>query len=379
MRNASRGVGVALATAGLVVAAAVPTLGQSQAPGDWPGSGTLKDGSTFTLAPRIAQKLANGEPINYVFSYQSPSIALFSDQYKAGYETTLPQAQEILPTLQGQIIAPATGPTGIDVPQQVAQIQALLDTESIDCLSIEPPDSNAFTAITNAALAAGIPVFTVGVTSNGNELTNFTQVPMNEGKQAAEILLQWMEENDKDLKVFAVSGGDPTSFWGQGRMKSFRETIQAAIPDARFVNDETNALNVTFRPEDSYAAYSALITNNPDLQFIENVDVTAEHAGRAIIDAGKEGEIFTLGWNVSQGQLDMIDRGIQVVALDQRWAEQAGFGALACADFLANGIIRPNTQELFPITKENSAQARADLEAILSGAAAESPAASTAP
>jgi simple sugar transport system substrate-binding protein len=379
MRNASRGVGVALATAGLVVAAAVPTLGQSQAPGDWPDSGTLKDGSTFTLAPRIAQKLANGEPINYVFSYQSPSIALFSDQYKAGYETTLPQAQEILPTLQGQIIAPATGPTGIDVPQQVAQIQALLDTESIDCLSIEPPDSNAFTAITNAALAAGIPVFTVGVTSNGNELTNFTQVPMNEGKQAAEILLQWMEENDKDLKVFAVSGGDPTSFWGQGRMKSFRETIQAAIPDARFVNDETNALNVTFRPEDSYAAYSALITNNPDLQFIENVDVTAEHAGRAIIDAGKEGEIFTLGWNVSQGQLDMIDRGIQVVALDQRWAEQAGFGALACADFLANGIIRPNTQELFPITKENSAQARADLEAILSGAAAESPAASTAP
>jgi ribose transport system substrate-binding protein len=379
MRIASRGAGVALATAGLVVAAAVPTLGQSQAPGDWPNSGTLRDGSTFTLAPRIAQKLANGEPINYVFSYQSPSIPLFSDQYKAGYETTLPQAQEILPTLQGQIIAPATGPTGIDVPQQVAQIQALLDTESIDCLSIEPPDSNAFTAITNAATAAGIPVFTVGVTSNGNELTNFTQVPMNEGKQAAEILLKWMADNGKDLKVFAVSGGDPTSFWGQGRMKSFRETIQAAIPDARFVNDETNALNVTFNPGDSYAAYSALITNNPDLQFIENVDVTAEHAGRAIVDAGKEGEIFTLGWNVSQGQLDMIDRGIQVVALDQRWAEQAGFGALACADFLANGIIRPNTQELFPITTENSAQARADLEAILSGAAAESPAASTAP
>jgi ribose transport system substrate-binding protein len=254
MRIASRGAGVALATAGLVVAAAVPTLGQSQAPGDWPNSGTLRDGSTFTLAPRIAQKLANGEPINYVFSYQSPSIPLFSDQYKAGYETTLPQAQEILPTLQGQIIAPATGPTGIDVPQQVAQIQALLDTESIDCLSIEPPDSNAFTAITNAATAAGIPVFTVGVTSNGNELTNFTQVPMNEGKQAAEILLKWMADNGKDLKVFAVSGGDPTSFWGQGRMKSFRETIQAAIPDARFVNDETNALNVTFNPGDSYAA-----------------------------------------------------------------------------------------------------------------------------
>jgi ribose transport system substrate-binding protein len=375
MRIGVRGAGMALASVSLIVAAAAPALAQdaSQAPGDWPNSGTLKDGSTFTLSPRIAAKLANGEPINYVFSYQSASIPLFSDQYKAGYEKTLPEAQAILPTLTGTITAPPTGPTGIDVPQQVAQIQALLDTESIDCLSIEPPDSNAFTAITNAALAAGIPVFTVGVTSNGNELTNFTQVPDLEGAQAAQIVLDWMAANGKDIKVFAVSGGDPTSFWGQGRMKSFRETIQAAIPDARFVNDETNAANVTFNPSDAYPVYSALITNNPDLQFIENVDVTAEVAAKAIIDAGKEGQINTIGWNVSYGQLDAIDQGIQVAALDQKWSEQAGFGALACADFLANGIIRPNTQVLFPVTKENSAQARADLDAVLGAPASAAP------
>jgi len=375
MRIGTRQAVMAVASASLIFGAAAPAFAQSpSAGGSWPVSGPLKDGSTFTLAQSIQDKIANGGDINYVFSYQSPSIPLFSDQYKAGYETTLPQAQAILPTLKGQIIAPTTGPTGIDVPAQVAQIQALLDTNSVDCLSIEPPDSNAFTAITNQAMAAGIPVFTVGVSSNGNELTNFTQIPDKEGAQAANILLQWMKDNGQDLKVFAVSGGDPTSFWGQGRMKSFRETIQAAIPDATFVNDETNALNATFNPSDAYAAYSALLTQHPDLQFIENVDVTAEHAGRAIVDAGLQGKTFTLGWNVSQGQLDMIDQGIQVVALDQKWSEQAGFGALACADFLKNGVVRPNSQELFPVTKENSAQARADLEKILSGAAAASPA-----
>jgi ribose transport system substrate-binding protein len=366
---------MALASASLIVAAAAPALAQdaSQPAAAWPNSGPLKDGTTFTLSPRIADKLANGGDINYVFSYQSASIPLFSDQYKAGYETTLPEAQAILPTLKGTITAPPTGPSGIDVPQQVAQIQALLDTDSIDCLSIEPPDSNAFTAVTNAAIAAGIPVFTVGVTSNGNELTNFTQVPDLEGAQAANIVLDWMEENGKDLKVFAVSGGDPTSFWGQGRMKSFRETIQAAIPDAKFVNDETNALNVTFNADDAYAAYSALITNNPDLQFIENVDITAEEAARAIVDAGKEGQINTIGWNVSYGQLDAIDQGIQVAALDQKWSEQAGFGALACADFLANGIVRPNTQQLFPVTQANSAEARAALDAVLGAPASTAP------
>lgn len=349
---------------GLLMAAAAPVMAQDE---DWPNSGPLNDGSTFELNQRTKDKLAAGDTVNYVFSYQSPTIPLFSDQYKAGYETTLPQAQEIMPTLEGQIIAPVSD-TGIDVPGQIAQIEALLNTDSIDCLAIEPPDSNAFTAITNQVIAQGIPVFTVGVTSNGNELTNFTQVPELEGAQAANILLDWMEETGNELTTFAVSGGDPTAFWAQGRMKSFRETIQEAIPDAEFINTEENALATTFEEAPTYDAYMALIAGNPDLDFIENVDIGAEHAARAIRDSGKAGEIFTLGWNVSYGQLDAIDEGLQVVALDQKWSEQAGFGALACADFLANGIVRPNTQELFPVTQENTAEARAQLDAVLGGA-----------
>ena len=369
----SRRLAAALGVLALAGAACTPTApGATTGPtqgsaspntGGLPYTAPLKDGSTFTLAPRIATKLQNGEKINYVFSYQSASIPLFSAQYKAGYEKTLAEAQAILP-MNGQAIAPVSE-SGIDVPAQIAQIEALLNTDQIDCLSIEPPDSNAFTAITNTALQRGVPTFTVGVTSNGNEFTNFTQVPEKEGKQAAEIVLQWMEDNDKDLKTFAVSGGDPTAFWAQGRMKFFRETIQAAIPDAEFVNDETNALATTFDAAKTLDAYKAFLAGNPDVDFIENVDIGAEHAFRAIKEAGREGEVFTIGWNVSLGQLDAIDAGTQVAALDQKWSEQAGFGALACAEFLKNGKILPNTQVLFPVTKENSAQARKDLQAIL--------------
>jgi len=323
----------------------------------------LKDGTTFTLAPRTAAKLASGEKINYVFSYQSASIPLFSAQYKAGYDKTIVDAQAILP-MNGQAIAPVSE-SGIDVPAQIAQIEALLNTDQVDCLSIEPPDSNAFTAIPNTALSKGVPLFTVGVTSNGNEFTNFTQIPEKEGTQAAEIVLKWMKDNSKDLKVFAVSGGDPTAFWAQGRMKFFKETIMAAIPDATFVNDETNALATTFDAAKTLDAYKAFLAGNPTVQFIENVDIGAEHAYRAIKEAGKEGQINTIGWNVSLGQLDAIDAGTQVAALDQKWSEQAGFGALACAEFLKNGKILPNSQELLPVTKENSAQARKDLQAIL--------------
>lgn len=321
----------------------------------------LKDGSTFELAGRIADKVEKGEAINYVFSYQSSGIALFSDQYKTGYDTTLPVAKSILP-MNGKAIAP---PKDIDIPQQISQIEALLNTNQIDCLAIEPPDSDAFTDITNRAMSQGIPVFTAGVTSNGNEFTNFTQIPMEEGKTAAKTVLDWMDSSGKDIKVFTVSGGDPSAFWAQGRMKGFEEGIKAAIPDATFINTASNPLNVTFDPGKTYDAYKALLTGKPNLQFILNVDIGAEHADRAIADANRTGQVYTAGWNVSAGQLDAIDEGTQVAAFDQGWSQQAGFGAPACATYLATGKVLPNTQQLIPVTKDNSDEARAELDKIL--------------
>jgi ABC-type sugar transport system substrate-binding protein len=97
------------------------------------------------------------------------------------------------------------------------------------------------------------------------------------------------------------------------------------------------------------------------------VDIGAEHANRAIIDAGREGQVFTIGWNVSEGQMDGVERGIQVAALDQKWGDQAAFGAVACADFLANGVIRPNTQVLVPVTQENLEEAREEFRRITGG------------
>jgi ABC-type sugar transport system substrate-binding protein len=162
------------------------SVAPSAAAEGWPLTGTLKDGSTFTLHPRVAEKLAAGEPINYVFSYGSTAIPLFSPQYAAGYERTLPEAQAILP-MTGQAVAPSSAVQ--DINEQIAQIDALFKSDSIDCLSVQSTGTDAFTKIVNDIMATGIPVFTVGVESNGNELTNFTQISNKEGRQAAEIIV----------------------------------------------------------------------------------------------------------------------------------------------------------------------------------------------
>jgi ABC-type sugar transport system substrate-binding protein len=379
MRTGTRGALTILATLSLF-AAACSTPAASQPPASaasapaasesaagspaaegLPLTGTLKDGSTFTLHPRVAQKLANGEPINYVFSYGSTAIPLFSPQYKAGYERTLPEAQKILP-MNGQAIAPASAVQ--DSNEQIAQIDALWKADQIDCLSVQSTGTDTFTKITNDIMASGIPVFTVGVQSNGNEFSNFTQISDKEGRQAAGIVVDYMKANNLDFKQFAVSGGDPTQNWAQGRMQGFIDGIKEAIPDATFINDATTALVTTYDPAGTYDAYKAFITGNPEVQVIENVDIGGEHAARAIADSGNTGKMFSLGWNVSIGQLDAIEAGTQIVALDQQWGDQAGFGAVACAELLKNGNVLPNTNTLKPVTKENVVEAREEFMKI---------------
>jgi ABC-type sugar transport system substrate-binding protein len=353
--------------------AATAATGAAQTLSDaaWPFTGKLADGTTFTLAPSIAAKIKAGQPINYVESYQGPNVPLFSQQYQAGFAASLPQAKAIYP-MNGTLIGPVST-SGIDPAGQIAQIEALYNTGKIDCIAVEPIETNSFTKEDNKLLAAGIPVFTIGITSNDNALTNFTQIPAKEGAQAANIVIQWMKDNNKSLTNFAVSGGDPGSTWGSGRMQSFHDTIMAAIPSANFITTPgAHALVVPYDPTGAYNAAKAFILGHPSVQFIMNADIGAEYIDRAIHDTGNDGKIFTIGWNVSVGELDAIDSGTQVAALDQKWSDQAGFGALACANLFAKGTVLPNTQQLLPINKTNSAQARKDLNALLNGTPAPS-------
>jgi ribose transport system substrate-binding protein len=261
-------------------------------------------------------------------------------------------------------IAPSA-PTG-DLQLQIQQIQALANTNQIDCLSIEPANSDGMTSITNQLMAKGIPVFTVGLTSNGNEFTNFTQQPNKEGHTAAATVVSYMKAHNMKFKTFAVSGGDPSQFWAVERAKGFRQGITAAIPGAKFLTTETSMLNVTYDPAKTYDAYKAFLSGKgKSVDVIENVDIGAGFAARALKDAGKAGKAFSLGWNVTPEQIEALQNGTQIALFDQKWPEQAGFGALACADFLKTGKVRPNTQNLFVVNKGNYKQAQADLKKLI--------------
>jgi ribose transport system substrate-binding protein len=324
----------------------------------------LKDGSTFRLADDIRKKVEGNQAVNYLFSYQSSSIQGFSEQYKAGYERTRPDALKIYPEMKFKAVAPSANPG--DVPQQISQIQAQVNAGQVDCVAINPLTDTGYTQITNELLAKGIPVFTIGITTHGNELTDFTQVPLKEGAQAADETLKYMKDNNLKFDTFAVSGGEPTLAWAKERMKGYQERITEEIPDAKFVTTWDNPLAVTYDAAKSLDAYRTFLrAKGKDVDVVENVDIGAGYAAQAIDELGRKGKTFSLGWNITPEQIKAIQNGTQIALFDQKWWEQAGFGARACAEFLKNGKVLPNTQKLQVVTKANVDQALADLDTIL--------------
>jgi ABC-type sugar transport system substrate-binding protein len=348
-----------------VCSAYATELGSSQIPetGPRPAGSPLEfttNWGTFKLNPRIVAKIKAHRPVNYVYSYQASGMPLFSQQLAAGFKRGCQLGKTIYP-----LDCASIAPVQTDANLQVSQIEVKLAAGQIDCISIHPTTSDSTTTITNKLISLGIPVFTVGVLSHGNQLSQFTQIPPKEGATAASVVLKWMHDTGTQLTTFAVSGGDPEETWAQARMKYFREGIQKAIPGAKFITTESNPINTTYDPGRTFDTYKAFLSAHPDVQFIENVDIGAEYADRAIEQLNRVGKVFTIGWNVSKGQLDAIEAGVQVALLDQRWPDQAAFGGPACARFLSSGVILPNTQTLLPIVKADVPAARAELASTL--------------
>ncbi len=343
--------GLMTATVAVVAALVFVAVGSARVDGF---SFKLRHGGTFTLNPSILAKVKSNKPVNYVFSYGSCSIQGFSQQYQAGYDYSIPYASKIYP-LSAKRLCPAQ--TQQDVNTQINQIQALLNTNQIDCLSIEPQSSTSMAPLVAQVLKKGIPVFTVGLSTFGDELTNFTQVPIKEGATAAATVLSYMNAHHLHFKNFAVSGGDPTQYWAQNRALGFRLAIQKAIPGAHFINTEKTMLNTSYDPGKTYDTFKAFLSGaGAKVDVIENVDIGGGYAAQAIKDTGHAGKAFSVGWNVIPNEIAAIKNGTQIALFDQNWPQQAAFGAVACAEFFKhNGKILPNTQQLTVITKANLA------------------------
>jgi ribose transport system substrate-binding protein len=314
----------------------------------------------FTLNPKIAQKVKDGQPLNVVLSVVGQATPVYGSQYKFGFAKGLTEAQQQYGVkLDGKLI----GPVQADPNEQIAQVHSELSTQGADCLVIESGSNPAFASVIDEAASQGIPVFTTGTdVDKSHRLSTFHTDWVKEGQQAAQAAVEQLKKQGVPIKQVAMTTGASDAVWAQTRMQSFMDEMKKLVPSVDFVTTPKNAPDTTFEPSKVYSQVRAFLQGHPDVTVIYQTDVNGETVDKVISDLGRKGKTFTAGHNVSAGVLGGIANGLQVVTIDQQYVDQAAFAPRACAALLAKGEVLPNGNEALAITPDNIDQAKADFK-----------------
>jgi ribose transport system substrate-binding protein len=340
-----------LGTAAAIAILAVTLTGSAQAQGgvnEAAKSFALPDGSTFTLAQRIIDKAAAGEPLNIVINNQGVAIPVFGAEQQIGTD----RGCEANGDRGIAISCRLTGPPSTDQTAQLAELETLLASDQVDCLGSQSVGPDAYVDIINKYIDAGIPVFTQNTdVPNSKRIAFFALNEFDAGVANGRTTAALVQEQGLPIGGIAMGSGGPENPWAQDRQGGFRQGYLETFPDADFrqtnVNDKGQVLDgiptgpgyTTQEVIDSVGPY---LQANSDVNLFFHTDQGVEGVGEVIERAGNAGKQWTSGFNVSPRILDLIDAGIILTTINQGFDNQAEAAVRACVDLLADGTIPPD-------------------------------------
>jgi ABC-type sugar transport system substrate-binding protein len=312
----------------------------------------LRDGSTFTLAPSIAAKIANKQPLTFDMSYQSVAEPGAPYLITAGLNEA---AQEMSQKYGITINAKLIGTPETDPAAQISQVQQLVSAGQVDCLGIEPVTPDAFSKVINSSLAAGVPVMTVNTDSPASNRIAYygaddtdPSSPLFTGTIAGNFTVQWAKTNHINLTKVALITGDTTAPWAQGRMTGWLNAVKAAFPNVQVVGTPTNAFTTGYDPAQITPKMISFMNGHPDVQFYYSSDWEGAEIGQLIGKNGLKGKVFALGFNMDQTMLTDLDNGTLIGTVDQRYDLQAKTFLEGCANLVLGHIVPSQWQYVAP-------------------------------
>jgi ribose transport system substrate-binding protein len=328
-------------TVGIAVSAALLASVVFGAPGF--AQGAIADGAksvefdwgTFTLAQRIIDKVANGEPVNIVIDNQGTAIPPFGIEQRIGTERACANNTTGL-----EAVCSLRGPALTDATAQLTELETMLAGNEVDCLGLQSPPG-AFLDVIDKYVDAGIPVFTQNTDVPGSKrFAQFRLDERNSGRVNGEVTASLLQELGATPSTVGMGSGDPAGQWAQERGAGFMEGIASVFPDATFAQDDKSLLPVgapDFTPAQAVEQAGPYLQGNEDVNLFFHTDQGVEGVATVIEQQGKIGQVWTSGFNVSGPILDSIDKGAILVTINQGFDNQAEAAANACLDFLANG------------------------------------------
>ena len=373
-----RSLGVAVTAALLAGALAAPVGAQD---GVSPDAQTRDfEWGTFTLAPRIVEKAAAGEPLNIVIDNQGVAIPVFGAEQQIGTDRGCEANADRLP-----INCRLTGPPTTDQTAQLAELETLLASDQVDCLGLQSITPDAYVDIINKYVDAGIPVFTQNTdVANSKRFAFFALNEFDAGIANGRTTATLVQELGLPVEGIALGSGNPQGPWAQDRMGGFRQGYLEVFPDADIrqsnVAEDGKILDGIptgdgFTTQEVIDSVGPYLQGNQDVNLFFHTDQGVEGVGEVIERGDLTGETWATGFNVSLRILDLIDQGIILTTINQGFDNQAEAAVNACVDFLADGTLPPDplayldpiiiTKDAAGGATESAAESREKLLAVL--------------
>ncbi|GIL13270.1 MAG: sugar ABC transporter substrate-binding protein [Chloroflexota bacterium] len=247
----------------------------------------------FQLAERIAQKVANGEPLVIRVSYHDVSNE-FAPQIKAGVEKA---AAELGATADVQFV----GPVGANAEEQVAELESLI-AAGVDGLAISSVATDALAPLINGALAEGIPVVTFNTDNPSSSRLAFVgQDLVGSGRIAGDLMAAQLNGEGKVI----ITTLDAAAQWSIDRETGAREAL-AKYPGITVVT----TVNTGTEPQGIYSAIENAMLANPDVTGILSLECcSVSPAGEYVQRNGLTGQVKVVGFDLLPSTLELIKSG----------------------------------------------------------------------
>jgi ABC-type sugar transport system substrate-binding protein len=298
---------------------------------------------TLNVQQRILDKVANEEPLEIVLSIQGTCIPIYAIEMQSGFERGVEGVQDRYP-VNGRFV----GPCDTDAAAQVAELEALLNANQVDCVGVQSPGPEAFVRLFDSFAEAGVPLFAVNTdVAEGKRLAYWALNELETGRALAREAARIIEERGLDVSNAVLFSSFPQAPWARDRMQGFSEELPNVLPGVQLVNDVNTAIDTTGDFAETRRVTDAYIQGQ-DIDLIFHTDQGVEEVGSTISDLGRAGSIFAVGMNASPKIFDLVDEGIILNTINQRWDLQTERLATECLDFLLDGKVFEDPLQYMP-------------------------------
>lgn len=221
------------------------------------------------------------------------------------------------------------GPEKFDHTLQTPLLNAVVQGDP-DAILIAPNDRTAMIQPIQAAIDAGVAVFTVDTLIEADiAVANIASDNVEGGRLAAEALAELIGGAGKVYVSNTIAGTSTTD----QRQQGFEEAL-AQYPDIEYLGAEYNGND----PTTAASQTAAILQANPDLAGIFGTNLfSAQGAATAVREAGLQGTVKVVGFDAGPQQVQDLNNGIVDVLIGQHPYDIGYTATKMAVDYLSTG------------------------------------------